>query len=178
MGVAIGLGIVAGVLASRLTHVVGTSPILGALLCAACFLRRRDLVIIGIVAMLTRDVLTGISWFTLVRLVSVLSVIGLIAALRVGPSVPLLMMGLAASAPVYHLVLAVGDWITRTCSQEPWTPAGLAATVAGSLPYFQRAFLGDLVFTSAFLGVYTLAGYLVTLRWPSVMPSYETPHHL
>jgi hypothetical protein len=178
MGVTVGFGLLAGALASQLSHVVGTAPILGALLSAACFLRKRDVAVIGVVAMLTRDVVTGLSWFTLVRLAGVLSVVGIITALRVRPSMKSLSVGLVVSAPAYHVVLALGDWITRTCSQQPWTPVGLSATLASSLPYFQRSFLGDLVFTSAFLSLYTLAGYLVTLRWPALIPSHEAPHHL
>lgn len=170
MGITVGFGLLAGTLASQLSHVVGTAPILGALLCAACFLRKRDLLIIGMVAMLTRDLITGVSWFTLVRLASVLSVIGIIAAFRVRLSVPSLLLGLGASAPVYYLTLAVGDWITHTCSKEPWTPTGLVNTLVSSLPYMQRSMLGELMLTTAFLALYTLAGYLVTLRWPTLIP--------
>jgi hypothetical protein len=172
------LALSAGLITGQLGHTVGTAPILAALLCASCFLRRRDVALIGVVGILVRDLLVGLSWFTLVRLVGVLSVIGIVTAIRVRPSMKSLLVGLLVSAPVYHVVLAVGDWVTHTCSQEPWTPAGLTATLASSLPYFQRSFFGDLVFTSAFLGLYTLAGYLVTLRWPSLIPSHEAPHHL
>lgn len=178
MIVGIALALSAGLIAGQLGHAVGTAPILAALLCAACFLRRRDLVLVGTVGILARDLVAGISWFTLVRLAGVLSVVGIVTAIRVRPSMPSLMVGLLVSAPVYHLMLAVGDWVFHVCSQEPWTPAGLTATLASSLPYVQRSFLGDLLFTSAFLGLYTLAGYLVTLRWPSVIPGHEAPHHL
>ena len=162
--------VVAGVMAGQFQHVVGAAPILAALLCASCFLRRRDVALIGLVGMLAHDLLVGVSWFTLVRLVGVLSVIGIIAALRVRPSVKSLLVGLGISAPAYHVILAIGDWITHTCSQEPWTSVGLVNTLASSLPYFQRSFLGDVVFTSAFLGLYALAGYALTLRWPSLIP--------
>lgn len=170
--------VIVGLMAGQLQHIVGAAPILAALLCASCFLRRRDVVIIGLIGMLARDLLVGVSWFTLVRLVGVLSVIGIVTALRVRPSLKSLLVGLGISAPAYHLILALGDWITQTCSKEPGTLTGLATTLASSLPYVQRSLLGDLVFTSAFLGLYTLAGYLVTLRWPSLIPSHETPHHL
>jgi len=170
MTVGLVLALSAGLIAGQFHHTVGTAPILAALLCASCFLRKRDIAIIGLVAMLTRDVVTGLSWFTLVRLASVLSVIGIIAALRVRPSLKSLLVGLGISAPAYHLILALGDWITQTCSKEPGTLTGLATTLASSLPYVQRSLLADLVFTSAFLGLYTLAGYLVTLRWPGLVP--------
>jgi len=165
-------------MSGQLGHTVGAAPILAALLCASCFLRRRDVALIGLVGMLARDLVVGVSWFTLVRLAGILSVIGIVTAIRVRPSMKSLLVGLLVSAPVYHVMLAAGDWVTHTCSREPWTPAGLAATVASSLPYFQRSLLGELVFTSAFLGLYTLVGYLVTLRWPSLIPSHEAPHHL
>lgn len=177
MGIAVGFGVLAGALASRLNHVAGTAPILGALLCAACFLRARDVAVIGVVAMLVHDAVTGVSWFTLVRLVSILSVVGMIAALRVRPSMKSLLLGLAGAAPVYHLTLALGDWVTHTCSNEPWNPIGLVNTLASILPYVQRSMLGELLFTGAFLGLYTVAGYAVTRRWPALIPSHA-PHHL
>lgn len=170
------LAVTAGVMAGQFQHIVGAAPILAALLYASCFLRGRDVAIIGLVGMLARDLLVGVSWFTLVRLVGVLSIIGIITALRVRPSMKSLLVGLGISAPAYHLILALGDWITHTCSQEPWTLSGLVNTLASSLPYFQRSFLVDLVFTSAFLGLYALAGYLVALRWPALIPSDEAPH--
>lgn len=170
MMVAVIFAVMAGLMAGQFSHAVGAAPILAALLCASCFLRRRDVVLVGLVSVLMRDLLVGVSWFTLVRVAAVLSVVGIIAALRVRPAMKSLLAGLALAAPVYHLMLAVGDWVTHTCSQEPWTTTGLANTLAGSLPYIQRSLVGDLVFTSAFLGLYTLTGYAVTLRWPAVMP--------
>ena len=170
MVVVLVFAVMAGVIAGQFSHAVGASPILAALLCASCFLRKRDIVIVGLVAMLARDFLVGFSWFTIVRLAAVLSVIGIIAALRMRPSVKSLLVGLGMSAPIYHLILAVGDWVTHTCSQEPRSPAGLVSTLASSLPYVQQSLLGDLVFTSVFLGLYTLTGYAVTLQWPSLIP--------
>lgn len=175
VGLALALG--AGLLAGGLRHTVGTAPILAALLCAACFLRLRDVAIIGVVGMLVRDLAVGVSWFTLVRLIGILSVIGILAALRIRPTMKSLLVGLGVSAPAYHLTLAIGDWITHICSKEPWTPAGLIATLTSSLPYMQRSVLGELVFTSAFLGLYTLAGYLLTLRWPLLIPFGDEASH-
>ena len=170
MAVVLVFAVMIGMMAGQFSHAVGAAPILAALLCAACFLRKRDIVIVGLVAMLAHDLLVGFSWFTLVRLAAVLSVIGILAALRVRPTFKSLLTGLAISAPAYHLMLALGDWVTHTCSQEPRTPAGLVNTLASSLPYLQRSFVGDVVLTSAFLGLYTLAGYALTLRWPLLIP--------
>lgn len=170
--------VVAGILASQFQHAVGAAPILAALLCAACFLRKRDVALIGIVAMLTRDALVGLSWFTVVRVMAVLSVVGVVSLLRVRPMFSSLFMGLVAAAPAYHLTLSVGDWVTHTCSTAPWTWQGLMATIHTSVPYFTRSFLGDLVFTSAFLGLYTFAGYLVTLQWPALLPRDAAPDSL
>ncbi len=170
MTIGLALALSAGLIAGGLSHAVGSAPMLGALLCAACFLRRRDVVLVGLVGMVTRDLVLGVSAFTLVRVAAILSVAGMLAAVRVRPTAKSLLLGLAMSAPVYHLTLAVGDWLTRTCSKEPLTDAGLLATLADSLPYVQRSLLGELAFTGAFLAVYTLAGYLVTRRWPALAP--------
>lgn len=159
----------AGLLAS-FAHHVGSTPILGALLWASCFLRRRDVLLIGLGAMLIHDAVLGLSAFTLVRLVATAGVVGTLWLVRVRPAPIPLLAGLALSAPVYHVLLAAGDWATQFCSKAPHTPTGFWSTMASALPYAQRAFLGDLAFTGVFFGLYTLAGYLVTLRWPSALP--------
>lgn len=164
------LAVGGGVLAWQFTHTLGVAPILAGVLCASCFLRRRDVAFAGVGAMLVRDLLAGVSWFTLVRLCAMLSVIGIIWALRVRPSLKSLLLGLGLSSPVYHLVLATGDWVTRTCSNAPFTAQGFLTTLATTFPYFMRSLISDLLFTSAFLSLYTLAGYLVVLRWPSALP--------
>jgi len=120
--------------------------------------------------MLARDLIVGVSWFTLVRLVGILAVIGIIWALRVRPSLKPLLLGVGLSSSAYHLVLAVGDWVTQACSTAPRTPQGLIATMTSSLPYFQRSLIAELLFTSVFLGAYALAGHLLARRWPALLP--------
>ncbi len=164
------LAMVSGLVAARWHHGVGIAPMLAGLLCASCFLRRRDMVVVGVGAVLVRDVLVGVSVFTLVRLVAVLGVVGILWVLRVRPTFRSLLTGLVASSPIYHLVLAVGDWLTQTCIKAPLTPQGLWTSLATSMPYFQRSFLSDVVWASVFLSVYALLGYAVVLRWPSVLP--------
>lgn len=159
----------AGLLAS-FAHHVGSAPILGALLWASCFLRRRDVLLIGLGAVLIHDAVLGLSAFTLVRLVATAGVVGILRLVRVRPTPLRLLAGLGFSAPVYHVLLAAGDWATQFCSKAPYTPSGFWSTMAGALPYAQRAFLGDVAFTACFFGLYMLAGYLVTLRWPSALP--------
>jgi len=175
MGIAVGFGVLAGALASQWSHVVGSAPILAALLCAAPFLRKRDLIIIGVVAMLTRDVVSGLSWFTLVRLAAILSVAGILWIVRVRPSVKSLLIGLGVASPVYHVVLTMGDWVTQTCAKAPLTFQGFQATFAGSLPYAGRSIVTDTVFAGAFLTLYLLMGLLVVSRWPSLLPTPALP---
>ena len=170
MIVSVVLAVVCGVFAWQFGHAVGTAPVLAGVLCASCFLPRRHAIVVGLGAMLVRDLLGGFSLFTLVRLAAMLGVVGIIWAIRIRPSLKSMLLGLGLSSPVYHLILAVGDWLTHTCSTAPFTPQGLAATVASSLPYFQRSLVGDVFFTSAFLMAYTMAGYLAVLRWPSLLP--------
>lgn len=175
MGVAIGFGVLAGAVASQWSHVIGSAPILAALLCAACVLRTRDLVIIGVVVMLTRDVVSGVSWFTLVRLAAILSVVGMLWIVRVRPTIKSLLIGLGTSSPVYHVVLTMGDWATQTCSKAPLTFQGLQETVASSLPYAGRSIVTDTVFAGAFLALYLLMGLLIASRWPSLFPMPALP---
>lgn len=216
------LAIVGGFAAWAGRHQIGVSPILAGLLCASCFLRRRDAVIAGLGAVLVHDALVGFSLFTLVRLIGVSGALGVIWAVRVRPSFPeillrkisqdgnvegptrdrpgssehvgegvvggslnvirlnkiprpwlgdciSLLLGIGLSSFTYHVFLALGDWATQTCSTAPLTPQGLVTSMASSMPYLQRSLIGETAFTGAFLALYTLAGYLVALRWPKAL---------
>jgi len=143
---------------------------LAAVLCAAPFLRKRDLILMSLVAMLTRDVIGGVSWFTLVRLAAILSVVGVLWILRVRPSVKSFVIGLGASSVVYHVVLTMGDWVTQTCSKAPLTWRGLQEVVVSNAPYAGRSILTDAVFAGAFLTLYLMVGLLMASRWPSLLP--------
>lgn len=183
MGVSVVLAVIVGGMAGSLRHTVGAAPVLAALLWAAYVLRTRDVMIIGLGATLVQDLMTGVGWFTLVRLAAVISVIGVIRLARVrwsptgtarGPqavgSFPSVLLGLGLASPVYHLVLATGDWVTQFCTQAPQTLSGLAVTLRSAFPYFQRSFLSEVLFTAAFLGVYALSGSAVRLWWPAAFP--------
>ena len=156
------MAVFGGVVAGQFHGAVGIAPVLAGLLCASCFLRPRDVALVGIGAALVYDLCVGVSHFTLVRLVAMLSVIGVVRLLRTRFSLPSLAIGTALASVAYHLSLAVGDWVTRTCSTQPHTMQGLLATIGSSLPYFQRSFVGEALWTMTFFGLYTLAGYTVT----------------
>ncbi|MBI3323107.1 MAG: hypothetical protein HYZ95_01425 [Candidatus Omnitrophica bacterium] len=158
------LTLVCGVIAGQFHHALGVAPILGAILCAACFLRPRDLFIVGLGGILIRDAVMGLSPFTAVRLAGIALVVTAVVALRVRPTLRSLLIGLLVSSPIFHLALAAGDWATGTCGIWPRSPQGLQQAVVSALPYFQRSFVGDVLFASLFLGAYTLAAYTV-LGW-------------
>ena len=153
------LTLACGIIAGQFHHQLGVAPILGAILCAACFLRPRDLFTVGIGGMLIRDLLMGFSLFTAVRVAGMALVVLAVVLLKVRPTVRSLLTGLLVSSPIFHLALAVGDWATGTCGIWPKTAQGLTSAIVSTLPYFQRSFVGDLLFTSLFLGVYSLAAY-------------------
>ncbi len=155
------LTLVCGLIAAQFHHVLGVAPILGAILCAACFLRPKELWVVGLGGVVIRDLLLGFSVFTWVRLVGMGLVVAAILALRVRPNFRSLMTGLLLSSPIFHLVLAVGDWATGTCGIWPRTARGFADAVAGAFPYFQRSFIGDVLFASLFLILYSVAGTLL-----------------
>ena len=155
------LTLVCGLIAAQFHHILGVAPILGAILCAACFLRPKELWVVGLGGVVIRDLLLGFSAFTLVRLVGMGLVVVAILALKVRPNFRSLMTGLLLSSPIFHLALAVGDWATGTCGIWPRTTQGLAGAVAGAFPYFQRSFIGDVLFASLFLALYSVAGILL-----------------
>lgn len=140
-----------------LNHAFGIAPVLGAILCAALFLRPRDLFIVGLGGILLRDLVMGLSLFTAVRLAGIALVVAVVAALRVRPNLRSLLTALFLSAPLFHLALAVGNWATGTCGDFPRTGQGLAQSIVSTIPYFQRSFLGDVLFAGLFLGAYWLA---------------------
>ncbi len=149
------LTLACGLIAGRFHHTFGVAPILGAVLCAAFFLSPRRLFLVGLGGMLVRDLLMGFSPFTLVRLAGIGLVVAAIVALKVRPNLRSLLTGLLVSSPIFHLVLAVGNWATGACGDFARTPAGLAQSIVSSLPYFQRSFVVDFLFTALFLTAYS-----------------------
>jgi hypothetical protein len=165
------LAVVGGVLAAVLGHPWGVAPIIAGVLCAACFLRGSHLYIVGVGAMLLRDVIVGVSLFTPIRIIAVLAVIAIAQALRVRLNRPIALIGaLIIAAPVYHLILNVGDWAVQLCAAEGRTASGLWTTLTSAWPYFQQSFALNLLVTFVCLGVYISAGYVLRLRWPTIIP--------
>ncbi len=153
------LTLACGIIAGQFHHTFGVAPILGAILCAAFFLRPRELFVVGLGGVLVRDLLMGFSLFTGVRLIGIALVVAAIVALKVRPNLRSILTGLLVSSPIFHLALAVGNWATGTCGDFARTPIGLFQSIVSSIPYFQRSFVGDVLFASLFLGAYTLAAY-------------------
>ena len=151
------LTLACGLIAAQFHHAFGIAPILGAILCAACFLRPRDLFVVGLGGMLLRDLLMGLSVFTGVRLVAIALVVLALVALKIRPALRSLLIGLLISSPIFHLALAVGDWATGTCGQWAQNMRGLSSALVSTVPYFQRSLIGDLLFTALFLAVYSAA---------------------
>ena len=165
MAATILLVVACGLLAGQFHNLFGVAPILGAILCASCFLRPRELFFVGWGGILVRDLLVAVDIFTGVRLIAITGVVASVVALKVRPTFRSLATGLLVSSPIFHLTLATGDWLTGYCSGLPKTPQGLGAAIVTALPYFQRSFVGDLAFTSMFLSLYALAAYgLLGLR--------------
>lgn len=156
----LGCGIVAG----QFHHQVGIAPVLAAILCAALFLRPRDLWLVGLGGMLLRDALLGFSGFTLVRLAAMALVLATIQRMALRPTLKSLLAGLLVSSPLFHGVLAVGNWATNACGVWPKTAQGFWNSIATSGPYFQRALIGDMLFASLFMALYSLLGYALSDR--------------
>ena len=156
----LGCGLVAG----QFHHQFGVAPVLAAILCAGIFLKPRDLWVVGLGGMMVRDLLLGFSLFTGVRLIGMALVIWGIRRMKVQPNLRSILAGLLVSSPLFHLVLAVGNWATNACGVWPKTPAGLWASIATSWSYFLGSFAGDLLFASFFLALYSLVGYVVIDR--------------
>lgn len=169
MMIAAMLALSAGLIAGHWSHTVGAGPMLGGLVCAAGCLRRRDVAVVGLGAMVLRELLIGLSGFTPVRLAAMLAAVGVLRLVRVRPSFTSFAIGLGCSTPAYHLVLTVGDWVTQTCSKAPLTFQGLLETLTSSLPYVGRSLMTDALLAGAFLLLYAGAGALMIRRWPSLL---------
>ena len=164
------LTILSGVIAGLFGHPFGVAPILACLVIASCFFKRSEVVVIGLGTILIRDLILGIGPFTLVRMAAVLGVIGVLFLVRVRPAPKSLLVGLALGAPVYHLLLTVGNWVTQFCVLPSNATQGLWATLMSSLPYVQHSLVSNLFFTGVFLGLYLMAGRQLKLHWPALLP--------
>lgn len=169
MLVSVMLAFISGILAGLMSHAVGVAPILAGVVCASCFLRWKETLLVGVVALLVRELTVGVSSFTLVRLIGVLSVSLILLAVRTRQPLVKSLVGLAIASPVYHLILTTGDWLLHTCSGAAQTQQGFVATLTSNLPYFQRALPLEALLVAAFIGIYTLVGAGVKLRWPSLV---------
>ena len=149
---------VTGLMSAFVQHPLGAAPVLAAMISAVLFLRRRDVLLVGLLSVLVRDAILGFSVFTVVRVAAMLAVAGALRLARVKPTLGSAALGLLIAAPVYHLTLIVGDWATQFCATEPRTLSGLIATLQSSLPYVQRSLVTEAFFGAALLGVYVLAG--------------------
>lgn len=150
-----------GLIAGTHPHLFGVAPILGAILCASCFLKPRELFLVGLGGILLRDALTGFSLFTIVRLAGMGLAVSAVVSLKVRPQIQSIFQGLLVASAVFHLSLTVGDWLTGTCVVSSKTAQGLTGAIVANVPYFQRSLVGDLLFTLLFVGAYALAGTAV-----------------
>lgn len=172
MVIAIVLTLLGGIIAGVFHQTFGVAPILGALLCAACFLKPRSLFLAALAAMLIRDLALGFSLFTLVRLVAISAVAGILIVIKVRPNFRSLLTGLLLSSVVFHLVLSVGDWATQCCSQADRTPSGLMQSLMATASYWPRAMASDLLMTAVFWAIYAAVVYgLDRTRWKTARSS-------
>lgn len=160
MWVALGLTLACGLIAGQFHSLFGVAPVLGAILCAACFLPSRSLWWVGLGGMLVRDFFVGFDLLTLVRLIGISLVVVGVIQMKIRPTLRSLLTGLFLSAPIFQLALAVGDWLTGTCAIFPKTAHGLMDSLVSSGPYFQRVLVGDILFTSLFLALYVVTAAL------------------
>ena len=163
------LSVVAGLLAAVTGHPWGIAPIAAAVVCAASVLRRREVWLVALGAMFLHDAILGFSSFTLVRLLAIAAVAGVVQWLRLMPRLMAVSVGVFVAAPLYQVILAVGDWATHYCTPHPRTTEGLFATLSSAAPYMQRSLLSDLAFTTMFLALYTAIGFLLQRRWPRLL---------
>jgi len=161
--------IAGGLLAAVTRHPWGIAPIAAAVVCAASVARRREVWLVALGAMFLHDVLLGLSSFTIVRFVAIAAVAAVVQSFRMRPRFIAVSAGVLIAAPLYQVILAIGDWATQYCTPQPRTTEGLLATLSSALPYMQRSVLSDLVFTAMFLALYAAVGFLLQRRWPRLL---------
>jgi hypothetical protein len=147
-------------LAIQFRHPMGVAPIIGALVCAACFLRPKRLWVVGLGSILLRDWALGWSLFSWVRLIGMAAAVGVLTAVGVRPSFRSVFTRLLMTSGIFHLSLTVGDWWTGTCGGWPKTLSGLMSALVGTGPYLCRVLAVDIVWAGLFFGLYG-----VGLRW-------------
>ncbi len=172
-GRALQVAIAIGLVAAFLGHAVGVTPWLSGILIAACFVSRRQWGIIAFGASLVRDVVTGISLFTGVRLIGMLVVLTLLWRRPIRPRFSSLALSLAIASPAYHLVLAVGDWMTQICTRYPRNVDGLLASITTSLSYFYRSLTAEFLVVGVFAAGYALIGSSLLGRRPAVLSNFK-----
>ena len=77
---------VTGLMSAFVQHPLGAAPVLAAMISAVLFLRRRDVLHVGLLSVLVRDAILGFSVFTVVRVAAMLAVAGALRLARVKPT--------------------------------------------------------------------------------------------
>jgi hypothetical protein len=161
------LTIVSGLFAGLGGLIWGVSPIIAAILIGVCFFQTRYVLWMSVFAMLFRDLFMGIDPMTLIRILAVLGAVGTVHLLKVKFRIVPLLIGLLAVTPVFHFLISVGSWAVGACGDFPKTFEGLTQSIVTAVPYFLYSLTSQIFFTFTFVGAYSLAGYLMTQRWPA-----------
>jgi hypothetical protein len=163
-GVLIAL-ITAAALSRLLPHPANFTP-LGAmaLFGGACFQSWRTAILVPLAALAASDLLIGIialKWWMAFEPISIfiygsfLLIVYLGFLLRERRQFLPIALAVFASALLYFVITTLGVWLTMSMYSMTWD--GLVACFAAALPYFQMAWLGDVVYSTALFGALALA---------------------
>ncbi len=148
------------IVASRLMpHVWNVAPVAAAALLAGAVLPKKWALAVPLLGMLFSDLLIGFyHWQVMLAVYGSFAVIGLMGAyLKKFSTVKLVGFSLASSTLFFLVtnlaVWAAGDWYPKTLE-------GLMMAYTLAIPFFRNTMLGDLMFTGALFGAWSVVVFL------------------
>jgi len=154
-GLVVGL-ILMGVIARLVPHPWNATPVMAIALFGGTYLSKRWAVILPLGIVAISDALLG--WHATVPFTwGAFALTGAIAWwIRTQPSASRIFAGALTGSTLFFLITNFGVWMTE--SLYPMTAAGLWQCYAAAVPFFRNTLAGDLIYTTAFFGLYALAG--------------------
>ena len=170
--IALGL-ITISVIGRIIPHPWNMTPVIGATIFAGVTLGKRWALAIPLVSMFVSDVFIGFyNWKFMVVVYGAMLIIGLAAYVSKDKKGTAIFLSRPLVASLFFF-LTTNAAVCFFGTMYPHTGAGLIASYISGLPFFGRDLLGNLLYVSAFFGMYEFAKNWSVIKSHQVALSFE-----
>ncbi|MDO8513227.1 MAG: hypothetical protein Q7S37_01885 [bacterium] len=156
-----------GVVARLLPHPANFAPISALALFSGAYLSRRNAIIIPLAAMLISDIFLGFHIIMPYVYTSFLIVALLGVYLKNNIKFRNIFALSLSGSLIFFIITNFGVWLQS--GMYPHTLTGLASCFTLAIPFYRNTLLGDLVYTTAFFGIYAFVENVFFARKPNIL---------